>query len=244
MKTIELKSKSRKITGKKVKQLREKGIIPAVLYGYDTKPENLMIDLKEFKHVFSEAGSSSVVDLKTDDKSVIKVLIHEPQLHPVTDTPLHVDLYKINMKEKLTTEIPLEFVGESPAVKDLEGNLITNKDNVEVECLPSDLIPKIDVDISVLKTFDDLIHIKDLQVPETITILDDAEEIIAQVTPPRSEEELEKMEEEAVADAEKAGITQIENAADADKAAKEAKKTTEEEAITKTEEKPAEKTEK
>lgn len=228
MEKITLNAKKREITGKKVKTLRNKGLLPAVLYGADAKADNLMVDAKEFNKVYAKAGSSSLVDLKVDENNAVKILIHEPQMDPVKDIPLHADFYKIKMTEKITTEIPLEFIGVSPAVKDLEGNLITNKDNVEVECLPADLIPKIEVDIARLKTFDDLIHVKDLVVPETIHILDDPDEIVTQVTPPRSEEELEEMEAEAASDAEKAGIEKMESEAEAEKAEKEAEKEGEE----------------
>lgn len=246
MKKIELNAKTREITGKKVQELRENGLIPAVLYGAGQKSENLSIDTKIFKKTFGEAGTSALVDLSIDNNSPIKILIHEPQMDPVTDEPLHVDLYKVNMAEKITTEIPLEFVGESPAVKDLEGNLIANKDAVEVKCLPGDLISEIKVDITFLKTFDDLIHVKNLSIPPTIEILDDPEEIVAQVTPPRSEEELEAMETEAAKDQEKEQIEKMEGEAEAEKTAKEAEKATEEggeeakPAVTPT---PAEKTE-
>jgi large subunit ribosomal protein L25 len=225
MQKIELKSSKRDTVGKKVKSLREKGLIPAVLYGANSESVNLSLKNGEFEKVYAEAGSSALVDLFIDDKPAIKILIHEPQTDPVTDKPLHVDLYKVKMTEKITTEIPLEFTGESPAVKDLEGNLITNKDAVEVECLPGDLISEIKIDISGLKTFDDAIRVSDLNIPETVKILDDAEEIVAQVTPPRSEEELKEMEEVASADEEKEAIGKIEADAEAEKAAKEAEKT-------------------
>lgn len=224
MQKIELKSTKRDTVGKKVKSLRESGIIPAVLYGANSESVNLSLKNAEFERVYAAAGTSSLVDLAIDDKPAVKVLIHEPQVDPVSDKPLHVDLYKVKMTEKITTEIPLEFFGESPAVKDLEGNLITNKDAVEVECLPGDLISEIKVDISRLKTFEDSIHVSDLNVPETVEILDDAEEIVAQVTPPRSEEELKEMEEVASADEEKEAIGKIEADAEAEKAAKEAEK--------------------
>ena len=173
MKTIKLNAKKREITGKKVKDLREKGQIPAVIYGSNLKPENLTIDSSTFKKVYSEAGTSTLVDLSIDEASPIKILLNEPQIDPVSDEPIHADLYRVNMSEKIKTEIPLEFIGEAPAVKELEGNLITNKDEVEVECLPGDLISEINVDVSVLKTFEDLIYVKDLNVPEKINVLDD-----------------------------------------------------------------------
>lgn len=234
MEEITLKAKERQITGKKVKQLREKGMLPAVLYGSEAKPENLTIEQREFQKVFAKAGSSALVDLQIDDQSSVKILIHEPQLDPVKDLPIHVDLYKIKMTEKITTEIPLKFVGEAPAVKDLEGNLITNKDAVEVECLPGDLIPEIEVNISGLKTFDDYIYVKDLKLPETIKNLGEPEDIIVQVTPPRSEEELEEMEKEAATE-EKEQIEKMEEEAIAEKTEEEVEEAAEEGA-----EKPAE----
>jgi len=228
MEKIELSAKKREIVGKKVKNIRKQGLIPAVLYGSKSEPENLSLEKNIFEKVYKKAGTSSLVDLIIDQSSAVKVLIHEPQMDPVEDTPLHVDFYKVNMKEKITTEIPLEFIGESPAVKDLEGNLITNKDEIEVESLPGDLISEIKVDISALKTFDDLIYVKNLDIPATIEILDDPEEIVAQVTPPRSEEELEKMETEAAADQEKEQIEKMETEAEAEKAKEETEKTAEE----------------
>jgi large subunit ribosomal protein L25 len=225
MKTIELNAKKREVTGKKVKTLREKGSIPAVMYGSDAKPQNLEINTKEFNKIYQEAGTSSLVDLKVDGTNT-KVLIHEPQMDPVKDVPIHVDLYKVKMSEKITTAIPIEFIGESPAVKDLEGNLITSKDEIEVECLPGDLISEIKVDISALKTFDDMVYVKSLNLPSTIEVLDDPEDIIAQVTPPRSEEELEQMEAEATTDQEKEQIEKIEAEAEAGKEAKEGEEET------------------
>ncbi len=192
MEKIELKVTSRQVTGKKVKKSRAKGIIPAVVYGHGVeKPENIFVDLKEFRKVYEEAGTSALVDLTIDDKKPIKVLLTEPQVHYLTGTPVHVDMRAIKMSEKLETAIPLTFVGEAPAVEELEGNLITNKDEINVRCLPGDLISEIEVDIAVLKTFDDQVKISDLNIPSTIEVLDDEEEVIATVAAPISEEELE-----------------------------------------------------
>jgi large subunit ribosomal protein L25 len=215
-----LKAEPREIIGKKVKTLRQAGLIPAVLYGKNFDNLSLTLDKAAFEKVFKEAGSSTLVNLETTGQEKVKVLVHEPQRDPVTDQIIHVDLYKVNMKQEIRTEIPLEFVGTSAAVEDLEGNLITSKDSLDVECLPDKLVSQIEVDITVLKTFDDLIKVGDIIVPEGIKILAEPEEIVAQVTPPRSEEELEEMEQETTADAEKAGIESIEAQAEAEKAQK------------------------
>lgn len=221
MEKIKLIAQKRDIVGKKVQLLREKGLIPAVLYGQGKVGENLSLNLAKFEKVYAQAGGSTLVDLLIDNKKPINVLIHEPQTDPVKDNPIHVDLYKIKMDEEITTAIPLEFIGESIAVKELEGNLIKNKDEVEVTCLPGNLVHNIQVDISVLKTFDDSILVKDLQVPENVKINDEPEETVALVNPPRSEEELEAMEAEAATDAEKEGIEKIEAKAEAEKSEKE-----------------------
>lgn len=98
------------------------------------------------------------------------------------------------MTEKIVTEIPLKFIGEAPAVVDLDGTLLVNRDNIEVECLPTDLVHEIEVDISSLKTFDDLIKVADLKIPKGLEVLNDPNEVVASVTPPRSEEELAELE--------------------------------------------------
>jgi large subunit ribosomal protein L25 len=207
-KKITLSAKTRTITGKKVKTLRSNGAIPAVLYGHDTKPQSLEVNTAEFRKVYDETGTSTLVDLKIDDSNSVKVLTHEPQLNPVTGNPLHVDFYKVRMDEKISTEIPLEFIGESDAVNNEDGALITNRDNIEIECLPNDLIPKYEIDLSALKTFDDQITVADIKLPSTIEILTDPEEVIAFVERPRSDEELAELEESA-ADEEKEAIEQI-----------------------------------
>ncbi len=203
MEAITLEAKTRTILGKKVKKIRRNGLIPANLYGNGIENQSLTLNLVAFAQVFKKAGSSTLVSLKIDDQKSFKVLVHEPDREPRTRAITHVDFYKVKMSEKIKTEIPLEFIGESPAVTDLEGNLIINRDAVQVECLPDALVQHIEVDLSVLKTFDDMIHISDLKIPEKMEILDDAEELIATVSAPRSEEELE---EGTTAEDEKAAV--------------------------------------
>lgn len=218
MENVFLNATVRETTGRKVKNLRNKGLIPAIVYGRNFDNIALQLDKSEFTKLFKSAGSSTIVTLKIKDKEDVKVLIHEPQYNPVTDEIVHADLYKVDMKQELQTEIPLNFIGESLAVVDLEGNLITNKDALEVKCLPEKLVSELDVDISSLKTFEDIIKVSDVKVPEGIEVLDDPDEVIAQVTPPRSEEELEEMETPATGDEEKAAIESMEAAAIAEKA--------------------------
>lgn len=211
MNTPTLKASTRAIVGKQVKQIRRQGQIPAVVYGHDQPSQSISLNEHDFDRVFRTAGTSTLVDLTLNDAKPIKVLLHEPQLHPVTMAPLHADLYVVKMTEKLQTEIPLEFVGEAPAVVDLEGTLNIVLDALTVECFPDKLVHAIDVDITTLKTFDDMIRVSDIRLPDGIEVLADAEEVIATITPPRSEEELAELEEAPVGeDADKAAVEGVE----------------------------------
>lgn len=190
-KKIDLKTTTRTILGKKLKRSRAKGLMPAVLYGHGVDSTPLFIDAKAYKKAYAEAGTSTLVDLTVDETKSIKVLFHEPQEHYLTSEPVHADLYAVKMTEKIETAIPVNYIGVSAAVEELEGNFITNKDELQIRCFPGDLISEIEVDISVLKTFDDQIKVSDVKLPETIEVLDDADEVIALVSAPISQEELE-----------------------------------------------------
>lgn len=229
MEQIKLKATGRDLLGKKVKILRQKGQIPAILYGRNFKALPLILDKQEFLKIFHQAGEATIINLEIpDQKGQIKALIRDIQKDPVKDNIYHVDLYKVDMSQEIQTDIPLRFVGASPAVEEQEGNFISNKDTIEVECLPDKLVSEIEVDISKIKTFEDLIHISDLKIPEGIKVLDEPDEIIAQVTPPLSEEDLKAMEEESAATQEKEQIESIETKAEAEKADKETAESEEE----------------
>lgn len=204
MEKITLPVKTRKETKKLVKKLREQGQIPAVLYGHKIKPKNLSVGYNQFEKIYKEAGESSLIDLIVDKEKPFKALIQEVQYDPFKGKIIHVDFHQVRMDEKITTTIPIKLIGESPAVKELGGTLVTSLDEIEIECLPNDLVHEIEVDVSSLKTFDDLIHIKDLKIPSRIKVLKNEDEVVVSVTPPRTEEELKELEQvpEAVAEAE------------------------------------------
>jgi len=196
MKALKLIVKKRGEKGRQTKQLRRDEKIPGVVYGHDFENKNITVDYHDFTDLFEEAGESSLIDLVIDKSKPIKVIIQDIQLDPVSNKIIHIDFHTVKMTEKITTEIDLNFVGESPAVKEQGGVLVRNMDKVEVECLPGDLVQEIKVDLSPLKTFEDIIYIRDLDVPEKITLLEKEDEVVAKVQEPRSEEELEALEEE------------------------------------------------
>ena len=190
MSTFSLSATVRSEIGKRVDHLRRDKKLPAVVYGHGFPSQSVVLMTNSFEAIYKQAGSTSLIDLTVGDAQPVKVLIHGTQRHPTTGRFLHADFYVVSMSEKLEADIELTFVGESPAVKEQGGIFIRTIDKVKVSCLPSDLVSSIEVDISALKSFEDRIHISDLVVPPGLTILDKGEEVVASVTPPRSEEEI------------------------------------------------------
>jgi len=188
-----LKALPREILGKKVKLLRQAGQIPAVIYGGKGSPVSITLDKKEFEKVYGDAGSSSLIEVDLGGKKE-NVLAQEPQNDPVTDRILHVDFIRVRMDEKIKTEIPLHFVGESKAVEQDSGTLVTPRDSIEVECLPGDLVHEIEIDLGTLKDFESQIKTSNITAPAGIEILTNPDDVIALVEPPRSEEELAELE--------------------------------------------------
>ena len=186
---ITLIAKKRELTGKKLASLREGNKIPGVLYGHGIENQNLEFDYNTFEKVYQEAGENTLIDLSIDDAKPIKVLIADFQHDSVSDRFIHIDLQQVRMDEKITANVTLNFIGESRLTKEEEGTVIHNFTELEIKCLPGDLLHEIEVDISKLETFDDIITIKDLNVPENVEILHDEEEVVATIAPPKVEEE-------------------------------------------------------
>lgn len=201
---LTLKAKIREKIGKEVKSLRKKDILPAVLYGPKIKNLNIELDLKEFENIFEQAGESSLISLEVGQDKFL-VLIHEIKKDPLTEKLIHVDFYQPILTKEVEAAVPIVFEGESPAVKELDGTLIKEIQEIEVKALPQNLPHEIKVSIENLKTFEDEILIKDLKLPEGVKIQKEPNEIVAVVTPPEKvEEELEKPIEEKVEEVEEA----------------------------------------
>jgi large subunit ribosomal protein L25 len=200
METLSLAAKTRSVTGKRVKDLRVAGEVPAVLYGHGVEARSLTIPAGAFRKVHAKAGSSALVDVAIDGATPVKAIIHEVQPNPLTMEAIHVDFHQVRMDEKMTARIPLVFIGESEAVKALGGSLMKSADSVEVECLPGDLPHELAVDISVLKTFEDDILMSNLVLPKGVELVTEGHMTIASVTPPLTAEQLAKMEESQVGD--------------------------------------------
>jgi large subunit ribosomal protein L25 len=205
-KLITLKADIRDIVGKKVAKFRKENKVPAVMYGNKIASENLWVNDLDFSRVYSKAGESALIELEVGKKK-LNVLIHELQHDHRSGKVSHVDFFQVNMKEEVETEIPLEFVGESAAVKAHGGVLIKNMDAVLVKCLPANLPEKFVIDLSQLATFEAHITVADLKTSEEVEILLEAETVIALVAAPRTEAEMDKLDQKVEEDVTKvAGV--------------------------------------
>lgn len=202
MEALKLQAEVREIVGKKTKRLREQGLIPAVLYGRGLETKPIQIEVKALTKVINVAGTHQLISLEIGDQKPQMILARDIQRDKIRREYLHVDFYVVKMDEKVTAHIPLIIEGEAPAVKDQGGILTQGLDELEIECLPKDLISAIEVNIEGLVNFNDSITVADLTVPRTITILSDLESMVVKIEAPRKVEEVEALEGEEVVEAE------------------------------------------
>lgn len=228
---IKLTAEPRKISGRKVKQLRRQGIMPANVFGKAVKSLAIELPLKTFQAVFKTAGETNIIELQVGKETKTRpVLVHDIHYHPVTDEILHVDFHQVDLTQKVTVAVPVEIIGESPAVTQ-GGVLVQLLNQLQVEALPSDLPDKFTVDASKLLQIGDGVTIKNLATSDKVKFLaENLDELVVKIEPPTKEE----VEEKPAAPAEAEGEASVEGEA--------AKPTAEGEAKpeAKKEEKPAE----
>jgi len=183
-----LAAEHRELTGKKVARLRHAGRLPAVVYGHGVASDSISIDAHEFEQLRRHTGPNALVDLSVDGAKAQPVLVSSVQVHPVNRRALHVDLFLVRMTEELTVDVPLVAIGESPAIADLGGTLLHPIESVRIRALPDHLPQAIEYSIESLIDFDTTIHVRDLAIPEDVTLMTDGDEIVAKVQAPRVEE--------------------------------------------------------
>jgi large subunit ribosomal protein L25 len=169
-------------------EIRTAGKMPAVFYGKKEETTPIMLSYAVFEKTLKDAGESTIIHLEGDGVDV-DVLIHDVDLDPVTDKPRHADFYAIEKGKKLEIDVPLEFVGVAGAVKVLGGVLVKVMHEIKIEALPKDLPQKLEVDISTLNTFDDVVTAKDIKLPAGVEIKVKEDEVVASVYEPKEEVE-------------------------------------------------------
>lgn len=180
MDRLELKASPRQVRGKQVNALRRAGRLPAVLYGRGTDPIPLELDSQEASRVLARVSASTLLDLHVGEMNH-QVLVREIQRHAIRRSIEHVDFLKVAMDVAIRTTVPVELVGEAPAVKTLGGVLVTGVSEIDVEALPADLPGRITVDLEPLGEIDSRITVADLFLGKGVRVLTDPASVIARV---------------------------------------------------------------
>lgn len=191
----QIKADIRTVLGRKVKHIRKEGLMPATVYGHKFETMSIQFSMVEVEKLYNEVGESGLVELLVGEEK-LPILFRNPQYSPIEGNILHIDCYKVNLKEKITAPVPIELIGESQAVKD--GNMLVEITNeVEVEALPTDLPEGFVVDISVLVAVGDMITVGDIKLDsEKVTMVTHADQVIVKIEEPRAEEVIEVPEAE------------------------------------------------
>ena len=202
MDSLTLSASKRDILGKKTRLLRRQGITPTHLFGHNLKSLALQCDTAEVQRMIARAQATRLINLEIEgEKQPRSVVIREIQRAEPSGQLLHVDFYQVHKTERITVDVPIVLVGEAPALKE-KGRLLTlGVTSLSIECLPSKLPPRIEVDLSSFEEPEQTIRVRDLTLPPDITVITDPDQLVVKV----SEAAVERVEE-VVTEAEEAVV--------------------------------------
>jgi len=195
MEKVVIQAEKRAVTGKKVKNLRREGKLPAVIYGHGIDPISIVLDTHEASKIMAKASSSTLVTIDLNGKQY-PTIIREKQLDFIRNSLIHVDFLAVSMTEKITASVGVQIIGESPVVKEFGAILVTGLTEIEVECLPTDLPESFTVDVSSLDVISAGIYVRDVATLENVEILSNLDDMLVVATAAKIEEEPEEEEEE------------------------------------------------
>lgn len=195
---LEIAVRARDVYGKQNKRLRSTGVVPGVLFGKTIGSIPVQLDAKELEQLYRRAGRTSVVKVSVDGGQPTSAIIKSVQRNPLSGRALHVDLFALDLTHEMQADIPLVFTGIAPVIENEGAILLTSLDHLKVRALPTDLPHEISVDLSALVDLDATIHVHDLTVEGPVTVINDPDELVAKVTPPREEEVEEVVAEEEI----------------------------------------------
>jgi large subunit ribosomal protein L25 len=188
--TLELAVETRDVLGKQTKRLRRAGQVPGIVFGKSTPSIPVQVDARQFESIYRAAGRTTIFQLNIPGSGAKSVIIKSVQRHALTGRMVHIDFFVPDLKAEMQVDVPVVFTGESPAIEETGGTLMNPLDRIKVRALPADLPHEVSVDISVLVDLDAEIHVRDLPIDtERVTILNDPDELVAKVLPPRVVEE-------------------------------------------------------
>jgi large subunit ribosomal protein L25 len=193
MEEIVFEANRREVIGKNVKKLRRDGLLPAVVYGHSIEPISISLDYKEASKTLDSISPSALVVLDIDGEKHY-TLVRDKQRNPVRRTIIHVDFQAVSLTETVRADVTVNLVGEAPAIETYLGILVPSLEQLSIECIPTNLPDRIDVDLSGLTEIGDSILVSDIIAPEGVEILNDLDEVVVVVIA-QAAEEVEEEEE-------------------------------------------------
>ncbi len=190
MELQKLQAKKRTVGKLHLNHVRKEGLIPGVVFGAGMESIPVSINYRQFHTLAKNLGESTLLDLELEDADSFKVLVTNIQKHILKDKILHIDFRHVRMDQEIEATMPLHFIGDAPIVKESSGVLVKNVEEVQVKCLPTALVDKLDVDLSVLISFESRIYMKNLMIPAGIALLENPEDIVVSVSQPQEEKEV------------------------------------------------------
>ncbi|MBP6929392.1 MAG: 50S ribosomal protein L25 [Candidatus Moranbacteria bacterium] len=189
-----------KVSSDKLVRARKEGKIPAIVYGNKVAPQMVWVDFLTFSKVHAIAGESSIIALDLEKGKKRSVIVQDLAYDAMTNRVAHIDFFEVSMNEELEARIPLEFINEAPAVRELGGILVKTLEEVTVTCLPKDLPHAITIDLAILVDFSVHVQVKDLVLPQGVKVLTDELTTIVLVEAPRTEAQMAALDEKVEAD--------------------------------------------
>lgn len=208
MQKFTLQAKKRQFFRKKAKNLLASGLIPATVYGKKVEPVSIEVKASDFEKIYKKSGETQILEMEIlEEKEKRPVLVHQMQMDPVTSAIQHIEFLQVDLTQKVTAKIPIAFFGEASAIKEKKGNFLELLDEIEVEALPQDLPPQIEVNVEGLSEVGQFIKVSDLILPKGVTVKTDPEELVCKI-------EEEKVEEEPVVTPAEAVVTEAPEASE------------------------------
>ena len=201
MDNLTLLTTNRSLLGKKTRFLRRQGITPTHLFGHNVSSLALQCDTAKLQRIIAQTGRTRPINLEIEgDKRPRTVFIREIQRDELTRQLIHVDFYQVKKTEKIKVDVPIIFVGEAPAMKEKENILTYGVTSLSVECLPGEVPPQIEVDLSHLEKAEQAIYVRDITLSPDITVITEPDQLMVKVGAARVARIEEVVEEEVVAE--------------------------------------------
>ena len=182
--TYTLEAQSRAVVGKKVSKLRVQGLVPVIIYGARVEPISLQVPYRPLEVTLRSAGGTHLINVNFDGKTQ-SVITREVQRDILRGTIMHVDFLAVDASTRITAEVQVHLVGESPAVNTRIGQLLHQTQTLSIEAVPADLIDSVEVDISGLAAIGDAIHVRDLKINPNIIVNNDPDDLVVRINPLR-----------------------------------------------------------